>query len=220
MKVLFLSATDQELNCLTQPPLPEDSIRTSEKSFTSFFKILGVGQYSIEANLPPLLSSLSPDIVVLFGSIGGLCSNLTSGTFFFPTSVLHVSDVNSTFFDLPANKSFFLPWFQDFTSESPFFGSMITVSDFINSSEQKVFLQKTFNVSAVDMETFFVVKICSLKSIPVLVIRIVIDCFSDVDLSISDYLNFEHDVFLRKKDLIAGIVTQISSRLLFNSHLK
>ncbi len=111
-------------------------------------------------------------------------------------------------FDLPMNSSFFSLWNQKSLSNRPLLGELITSHYFVNHPAEKFFLQKKINVSAVDMETFFAVKICSDKSIPILIVRIIIDSFSDRLLDISTYLEKEEKILTDKYTTIKKIMTE------------
>jgi len=212
MKILFIAATQTEINCIKPSSCLNDSLIFYKNEHHCIFnyKIIGIGQSAIEKNLSSLLSAFSPDIVLLFGSAGGLVPNIPSGAIFFPSSVLRIHNDTIEKFDLPMDDSFFSSsCTKEAVSGQVFQGGLVTSSHFVNFPEEKSFLWKNFHVSAVDMETFFAVRVCSEKSIPVIVMRVIIDDLSIGKLTTSAYLNKEEKIFANKNQIIKKNINKI-----------
>ena len=213
MNVLFLTATQNEMNTLCSYEKEEKTFFPSRHDIRLFHNVTGVGACDVDHKL--ILPSCGgyPDVVISFGCVGSISTSILSGSFIFPTAVSFLDNQELYEINLSSNKPLFLPWIYEVTSCKPFFGKITTVHSFVFQQEHKTFLHCSLGALAVDMESFFIVKACANSFIPIVLIRLVVDDYSDNFCALEEYLSKENSILSHSSYTLCTILDNVLSNL-------
>lgn len=213
MNVLFLTATQNEMNTLSSYEKDGNSILSSRHDIRLFRAVTGVGACDIERKLVLPSSGGYPDVIISFGCVGSISTGVMSGSFVFPTAISFLDNLELHEITLLSNKTLFLPWIYEVMSCKPCFGKIATVQGFVMHKGHKMLLHDSLGALAVDMESYFIAKACVSHSIPVVLIRLVIDDCSDDFSSLEEYLSKENSILSHNSHTLCAIVDNVLSQL-------